>query len=156
MPDAPEHGARFGGDSQGRKPHLADSAQNMRVRRYVRRFRRKTGCLDGRLAVGGIHGRYDGAGHYDASREGKMRGRFNGGRAILPERGRFPAVIPAEPSAAGGVGLSSRRYVNGKSHTPVGATYYDRPLLLWHGQRMTQPCHLKTFRSSRHRRGEAG
>lgn len=49
MPDAPEHGARFGGDSQGRIHRfwqiLHKTCRNLR--RYVRRFRRKTGYLTG-------------------------------------------------------------------------------------------------------------
>lgn len=49
MPDAPEHGARFGGDSQD---EYTDSGRFCtktcrNLRRYVRRFRRKTGYLTG-------------------------------------------------------------------------------------------------------------
>lgn len=109
MPDAPEHGARFGGDSQGRIHRFWQILhQNMQEFTTLRAaIQAENWLLDGRLAVGGgrrIHGRYDGAGHYDASPRGKMRGQFNGvGLFYRARPDAFPAVIPAEPGAAGGI-----------------------------------------------------
>ncbi len=66
MPDAPEHGARFGGDHRDESPRiLADSAPKHagNLRRYVRRSQAKTGYLTGGWRWAAHYGRYDGAGH---------------------------------------------------------------------------------------------
>ncbi len=106
MPDAPEHGARFGGDSQGRIHRFWQILhQNMQEFTTLRAgIQAENWLLDGRLAVGGASmGGMTALGIMTRHREVKC-GASLMGRAILPgSPDAFPAVIPAEPGTAGGI-----------------------------------------------------
>lgn len=87
-------------------PILADSAQNMQEFTTLRAaIQAENWLLDGRLAVGGASmGGMTALGIMTRHREGKMRGQFNGvGLFYRARPDAFPAVIPAEPSTAGGI-----------------------------------------------------
>ncbi|HFJ1417096.1 TPA: esterase [Salmonella enterica] len=107
MPDAPEHGARFGGDSQGRIHRFWQILhQNMQEFTTLRAaIQAENWLLDGWLAVGGASmGGMTALGIMTRHREVKCGGQFNGvGLFYRACPDAFPAVIPAEPGTAGGI-----------------------------------------------------
>lgn len=121
MPDAPEHGARFGGDSQGRIHRFWQILQqNMQEFATLRAaIQAENWLLDGRLAVGGASmGGMAALGIMTRHREVKCGASLMGsGYFTELARTLFPPLSPQNPAQQANSTISSRRYVNGKSHT---------------------------------------
>ncbi|EAB6387839.1 esterase [Salmonella enterica subsp. enterica] len=131
MPDAPEHGARFGGDSQGRIHRFWQILhQNMQEFTTLRAaIQAENWLLDGRLAVGGASmGGMTALGIMTRHREVKCgaslmgSGYFTGlARTLFPPLREWEVTHQLERLA-------------------------DRPLLLWHGQEDDVVPAIETFR----------
>lgn len=121
MPDAPEHGARFGGDSQGRIHRFWQILhQNMQEFTTLRAaIQAENWLLDGRLAVGGASmGGMTALGIMTRHREVKCGASLMGSGYFTGLPGHFSRRYPRRTRhSRRNSTISSRRYVNGKSHT---------------------------------------
>lgn len=149
MPDAPEHGARFGGDSQGRIHRFWQILhQNMQEFTTLRAaIQAENWLLDGRLAVGGASmGGMTALGIMTRHREVKCGASLMGsGYFTGLARTLFPPLSPQNPAQQAefdNIIAPLREW----EVTHQLERLADRPLLLWHGQEDDVVPAIETFR----------
>ncbi|ELY2303365.1 esterase [Salmonella enterica] len=149
MPDAPEHGARFGGDSQGRIHRFWQILhQNMQEFTTLRAaIQEENWLLDGRLAVGGASmGGMTALGIMTRHREVKCGASLMGsGYFTGLARTLFPPLSPQNPAQQAefdNIIAPLREWEVPHQLERLA----DRPLLLWHGQEDDVVPAIETFR----------